>query len=104
MSSAEQQPDASAPALPSRDFIRRAIEQSNLNALRLALLQSTGDPLFAGMAVEQAEWNGGSSTTTVVADEDRPRLIEAALDYLGKPIVQEQLLAKARQCASGRAR
>jgi signal transduction histidine kinase/ActR/RegA family two-component response regulator len=30
---------------------------------------------------------------------------EAGLvDYLGKPIVQEQLLAKARQCASGRAR
>ncbi|MFN3387574.1 MAG: flavin-containing monooxygenase [Allosphingosinicella sp.] len=66
-------------------FIRRAVDQANLNALRLALFQVTGDPELAAMKVVQKAIRGGALLQEVVADEDIPRLKEKVLDYLLNP-------------------
>jgi len=71
---------------PHSDFIRRAVEHANLNALRLALLQATGDPAFAAMRVEPAELNGGSSWATVLATDDCTAMIDRATTYLCGPL------------------
>src|SRR3546814_640196 len=63
-------------------FVRRAIELSDLNALRVAMLQVTGDPVFARIRVQQEPLNNGSSSITVVRPADRERLIERAQQYL----------------------
>jgi 4-hydroxyacetophenone monooxygenase len=75
-----------AASAKSPDYIRRAIADANLNALRVALFQATGDQAFAAMTVEQAPLNRGSSSTTVLAPRDREALIELAIQYLGKPL------------------
>ncbi|MBX3564154.1 MAG: NAD(P)/FAD-dependent oxidoreductase [Sphingomonas sp.] len=71
----------------SPDFIRRAVEDCNLNALRLALFQVTDDPTFAAFGVDQAPMNGGASLATVVRASDRQTLIDLAVEYLGQPLV-----------------
>lgn len=81
--SAQQSPVAQDEAGPSRDFLRAAVSGANLNALRLALLQTTGDARFAAMGVEQAPLNSGASSTTVLRTSDREAMIDLAVDYLG---------------------
>jgi len=66
---------------PDEAFIRSAIDQSNLNALRLALYQQTGDPELAAMRVEPRAIRGGSMFAPSVAHADRPLLKEKALAY-----------------------
>ncbi|EXJ71202.1 uncharacterized protein A1O5_06196 [Cladophialophora psammophila CBS 110553] len=65
-------------------FIRTAIDKSNLNALRLALLQVTGDPDLANMHIRRHAIRGGAMFAHVVADEDIPALKEKAFVYLSK--------------------
>ncbi|CAG9996236.1 unnamed protein product [Clonostachys byssicola] len=66
------------------DFIRAAIAKSNLNALRLALLQVTGDPDLAKMRTRRQQIRGGAMFTHVLVDEDAPLLTEKALAFLSK--------------------
>ncbi|MBP7336558.1 NAD(P)/FAD-dependent oxidoreductase [Niveispirillum sp.] len=68
------------------DFIRKAVELADLNALRIALLQATGDEAFARMGVERTPLNGGSSWVTTIAPTDRPAMIERALHHLSRPL------------------
>ncbi len=72
--------------MTSPDFIRRALDGANLNALRVALYQSTGDPKFVEMAVEQSPLNSGSSSTTVLSAHDRDAMIKLAMKYLGEAL------------------
>lgn len=68
------------------DFIRKAVEEADLNALRLALLQVTGDPEYAAIPVERIDVRVGAGTTYMVAESHRERLIDKAVEFLsGKP-------------------
>lgn len=66
-------------------FIRRAVDQGNMNALRLALYQITGDPELAAMKVVQNPIRGGALVVEAVAPEDVPRLKEKVVAYLLNP-------------------
>ncbi|KAM0082237.1 hypothetical protein ACKRZS_005605 [Fusarium odoratissimum] len=66
------------------DFIRKAIDKSNLNALRLALLQVTGDPRLAKMSTRRRAIRGGAMFSHVLSDEDAPLLKEIAFNYLSQ--------------------
>jgi 4-hydroxyacetophenone monooxygenase len=65
-------------------FIRKAIDKSNLNALRLALLQVTGDPTLAKMRTRRHAIRGGAMFAHVLSEEDAPALKEKAFAYLSK--------------------
>jgi len=67
-----------------RNFIRKAVEEADLNALRIALLQATGDGQFARIPVERIDVRAGAGTTYVVADSHRDRLIEKAVEFLSE--------------------
>lgn len=64
------------------DFIRRAIDQAHLNALRVALYQQTLDPEFAAMTVETFAPAGTPFLSHVVASEHHARLKAKAFGYL----------------------
>ncbi|KAF3003928.1 hypothetical protein E8E14_001931 [Neopestalotiopsis sp. 37M] len=83
MTSAKPLSTNGSPAV-SDDFIRAAIDKSNLNALRLALLQVTGDQDLAKMRTRRHAIRGGAMFTHVLAEEDIPALKEKAFDYLSK--------------------
>jgi 4-hydroxyacetophenone monooxygenase len=63
-------------------FIRRAVEGAELNAVRMALYQVTGDPEIAVMHLDHQVIRGGAATQTVVAEEHRAGLIDKAVEYL----------------------
>ncbi|KAJ5648699.1 hypothetical protein N7490_005071 [Penicillium lividum] len=63
-------------------FIKEAIDKSNLNALRLALLQVTGDPDLANMRTRRHAIRGGAMFGHVLSEEDVPALKEKAFAYL----------------------
>jgi 4-hydroxyacetophenone monooxygenase len=65
-------------------FIRHAIDQANLNALRLALYQVTGDPDLAKMRVRKQSIRGGALYGYVLAEEDHAEAKAKALAYLLK--------------------
>ncbi|KAM5352892.1 hypothetical protein ACJ41O_005614 [Fusarium nematophilum] len=65
-------------------FIRKAIDKSNLNALRMALLQVTNDPELAKMRTRRHGIRGGAMFAHVVAEEDISTLKEKAFAYLSK--------------------
>lgn len=65
-----------------REFIRNAVEQADLNALRIALLQATGDREYAAIPVERVSVREGAGTSYVVAETHRQRLIDKAVDFL----------------------
>jgi 4-hydroxyacetophenone monooxygenase len=64
------------------DFIQKAIDMSNLNALRMALLQVTGDPELAKMRTRRHAIRGGAMFAHVLSEEDAPLLKEKAFAYL----------------------
>jgi 4-hydroxyacetophenone monooxygenase len=65
-------------------FARRAVEQADLNAIRLALLQATGDPEIAAMRVAPMSVRGGAGSNFEVVKEDHETLISKAVDFLLK--------------------
>lgn len=67
---------------PDEQLIRAAIDKSNLNALRLALLQVTGNPELSKMRTTRRAIRGGAMFAHVLAEEDAPRLKELAVEYL----------------------
>jgi 4-hydroxyacetophenone monooxygenase len=65
-------------------FVRAAIDQANLNALRLALYQVTKDPDLAKMRVRKQAIRGGALYGYVLAEEDHDEFKAKALAYLLK--------------------
>lgn len=66
-------------------FIRAAVDKANLNALRLALLQVTGDPELAKMRTRRHAIRGGAMFAHVLAtEEDAKAVKEKAYAYLSK--------------------
>lgn len=63
------------------DFVRRAAEQADQNALRTALFQQTGDPELAGMQPVRREVRGGGMTVLTIDRTDRPKLTEKLLSF-----------------------
>jgi 4-hydroxyacetophenone monooxygenase len=63
-------------------FVRRAVEQADLNALRMALYQATHDPAVAAIRTDRIVVRGGAGTQVTVAEEHRERLKELAVRYL----------------------
>ncbi|KAF9891529.1 hypothetical protein FE257_003996 [Aspergillus nanangensis] len=63
-------------------FIHTVIDKSNLNALRLALLQATGDPDLARMQTRRHAIRGGAMFAHVLAEEEVPAMKEKAFAYL----------------------
>ncbi len=63
-------------------FIRKAVEEADLNALRVALYQATGDPTVADMGLEHVVAPGGAGVLTVVAEKDQAVLKERVVAFL----------------------
>ena len=74
---------------PSPDFVRSALEQADMNALRVALYHQTKDPSLANMAVVDLPLRGGAFEAKVVAREHYPEIIEKAVAYLTDPNTSE---------------
>lgn len=66
-------------------FIRRALDQAHLNALRVALFQQTGDPEVAAMRVETDAPPGTPFLSYVVAPESHALLKDKAFNFLTGP-------------------
>lgn len=64
------------------DFIRRALDDADLNALRMALYQATGDRDLLSMQLDSVPMYGGALKQTVVADRDVETIKQKALEFL----------------------
>lgn len=69
-------------AVADPEFIRRAIDGADLNALRLAMLQLTGDETLAEMPVEMRPRRGGALASAAVAEDWVPELRRKAFELL----------------------
>lgn len=83
-------------------FIRESINKSNLNALRLALLQVTGDQELAKMRTRRHAIRGGAMFSHVLEESEAAKLKEKAFQYLWKrspddPVPPPPSKAKARK-------
>ncbi len=65
--------------------IRAAIEEADMNALRVTLYQHTRDPRFAAMGVELQDVPGTPYDVLAVPEIHHAALKEAAYDYLSDP-------------------
>lgn len=68
--------------MPDEAFIRSALDKANLNVLRIALYQATGDEALAQMRVVKKPIRGGAFYASVLADEHADEVKERALTYL----------------------
>lgn len=78
-------PGANAPAPPGtidEAFIRRALEHANLNVLRIALYQHTGDPELAAMKVVKHARPGSPFLFSVLSPQDDEIVRQKAVAYL----------------------
>ena len=70
-------------AMIDEAFIRRAVEQAEPNALRVALYQITGDPVLLTYELEERKVDRISRQSMItVADKDRPAVREKAFRWL----------------------
>ena len=63
-------------------FVRRAVEQADLNALRLALLQVTGDQSLADMKLQRTPVRGGATTAITLAKDHHDEVKAKAVAFL----------------------
>jgi 4-hydroxyacetophenone monooxygenase len=63
------------------DFIRKALKEIDINALRMALYQITGDKELEAMRVTQTEMLGGAATDYVLTREDTEVVCNKAVEY-----------------------
>ena len=63
-------------------FVRRAVDQAESNALRVALYQATRDPEVLDLKMEKVTLRRGALVKNVIADEDLPKLKEKAVEFL----------------------
>ncbi|MEV0904380.1 flavin-containing monooxygenase [Streptomyces hokutonensis] len=68
--------------MPDRAFIDRALDDADLNALRLALYQATGDDSLLELPLKTVPMYGGALMQTVVADEAVATLRARATEFL----------------------
>ncbi|MCF8608991.1 NAD(P)/FAD-dependent oxidoreductase [Gordonia sp. HY285] len=68
------------PKIPDRKFLERAVADSEVNALRMALFQATRDPEIAAVKAERVE--GAVADTVVFTDADTELIRSKAVDYL----------------------
>lgn len=68
-----------------RDFLAKAVEHADVNVLRLALLQLTGDPALARMRVVDTPVRGGVLMASSLAPEHHAEVRQKALSYLANP-------------------
>lgn len=81
MATAAQIGDA-APSPPDEALIREALNEAQVNALRMALYQQTRDPELASMKVETYHRPGMPFLAYVVAREHHDQVREKAFQYL----------------------
>lgn len=63
-------------------FVRRAIDEADLNALRIALFQATGDESLNDVRLKRISVRGGQLVLVDVADEDREKVKDRAVRFL----------------------
>jgi 4-hydroxyacetophenone monooxygenase len=63
-------------------FVREAVDQAELNALRMALFQATGNPEVGAIPLERVVVRGGAGTMGAVPEAYRQRLKDLAVAYL----------------------
>lgn len=68
--------------MTQRPFIRRALAESNLHALRLALLHATGDPALAAMKLELVPIRSGAAFEMTIAEEHHAELLRKAEEFV----------------------
>lgn len=66
-------------------FVRRAIAQADMNALRIALYHQTGDSALLDMALSRFPVRGGAFEARVVAREHHDAIAARAFAYLTDP-------------------
>lgn len=66
----------------TEDFVRRAVDQADLNALRLALFHATGDESLTQMGLDSISVRGGATTMVVVKPEHHDDLKAKAVAFL----------------------
>lgn len=64
------------------EFIRRALDDADLNALRLALYQATGDEDLLAVKLRQVPVYGGATKLTEVSPDQRDFIKDRALAFL----------------------
>jgi len=69
----------------SNDFIRQALEYADVNALRIALYQQTGDEQLAAMSVTNELREGSPFQFTRLEKSHHPLVKTKALQYLANP-------------------
>ncbi|MFF3567581.1 flavin-containing monooxygenase [Nocardia jiangxiensis] len=68
-------------------FVNRALDDADLNALRLALYQATGDEELLALKLKTVTIYGGATTHTLVDESDRGVLRAKATEFLlNKPV------------------
>lgn len=67
------------------DFIAAAVEQSDLNALRVALLQATGDRSLADLEITLAPVRGGAFFLPALTPEGEEVVKQKAVEFLSDP-------------------
>lgn len=66
----------------NEEFIRDAVNAANVNALRLALYQLTGDPELSRMDITKSPVRGGALLDYVLSPDDEAMVRDRALKYL----------------------
>src|SRR5690242_1804735 len=64
------------------DFILRALEDADHNALRMALYQATGDRELLELKLDSIPMYGGALTQIIVGEDDVELVKRKALDFL----------------------
>src|SRR3546814_1830926 len=68
------------------EFIREAVDQAHVNALRLALYQATGDDELGRMRAEIRNVGGREFLDYKLDDADTARVLQKAVSYLASRI------------------
>ncbi len=64
------------------EFVRRAVDEADLNALRIALFQATRDPELGAIELQETSIRGGSRKQLVVAPEHQDWIKQRAVRFL----------------------
>ena len=73
------------------EFIREALEEANLNVLRIALYQQTQNPELAEMEVEVYSRKGSPLELTVLSKKHHERVKELSFEYLSQTSHEQRL-------------
>lgn len=96
-----------ASKMPDEDFLKRAVDLADINALRLALYQHTGDPELAAMPVNNERREGNPFRYTRLSEAHHETVKEKALHFLrggphGLEVPDKQEATRLMQIFAGR--